>query len=103
MRVTGAGPVARWLSLHTLLQWPRVLLVRILGADMAPLINHAEVAPTWHNQKDLQLECTAMYWGDLGRKIRKKKMLVKELRADGARVYLGSLSSDSVTKRKAQD
>ena len=34
----GAGPVAEWLSLRTLLWWPRVSLVRILGADMEPLI-----------------------------------------------------------------
>ena len=31
----GAGSVAEWLSSHTLLQQPRV---RILGADMAPLV-----------------------------------------------------------------
>ena len=34
----GAGPVAEWLSLHTPLWRPRVLLARILGAGMAPLI-----------------------------------------------------------------
>ena len=34
----GAGPMAKWLSLCALLQWPRVLPVRILNADMAPLI-----------------------------------------------------------------
>ena len=35
---SGAGLVAEWLSLRTLLPWPRVLLVRILGSDLAPLI-----------------------------------------------------------------
>ena len=39
---TGAGPVAEWLSSCALLWQPRVLLVRILGADMAPLIG-----PCW--------------------------------------------------------
>ena len=29
--------------------------------------------PTCHNQKDLQLRHTTMYWGDLGRKSRKRK------------------------------
>ena len=36
--VIGAGPVAEWLSSHTPLQWPRVLLVWILGTDMPPLV-----------------------------------------------------------------
>ena len=34
----GAGPVAKWLSLHDPLQRPRVSLVQILGVDMALLI-----------------------------------------------------------------
>ena len=34
----GAGPVAEWLSSCAPLWWPRVLLVRILGVDMASLI-----------------------------------------------------------------
>ena len=34
----GAGPVAKWLSSRPLLQAASVSLVRILGADMAPLI-----------------------------------------------------------------
>ena len=36
--IAGAGPVAEWLSSRTLLQRPGVSLVRILGADIAPLI-----------------------------------------------------------------
>ena len=35
---TRAGPRAKWLSSHTLLQQPRVLLVWILGADIALII-----------------------------------------------------------------
>ena len=35
----GAGPMAEWLSSHAPLQWPRISLVQILGADMAPLIS----------------------------------------------------------------
>ena len=34
----GAGPVAEWVSSRTPLWRPRVSLVWILGADMAPLI-----------------------------------------------------------------
>ena len=34
----GAGPMAEWLSLRAPLRRPRVLLVRILGVDMAPLV-----------------------------------------------------------------
>ena len=40
--MTGAGPMAEWLSSHALPQWPRVLQVWILGVDPAPLIKHAE-------------------------------------------------------------
>ena len=40
--VYGDGPVAERLSSCTLLRWPRVSLVRILGTDMAPLIR-----PCW--------------------------------------------------------
>ena len=29
--------------------------------------------PTWHNQRDLQLEYTTMYWGASGRIRRKRK------------------------------
>ena len=33
-----ASPMAEWLSSHTLLQWPRVWPVQILGMDLAQLI-----------------------------------------------------------------
>ena len=33
-----SGPMAKWLSLRAPLRWPRVLLVWILGADMALLV-----------------------------------------------------------------
>ena len=36
--------MAQWLSSHVPLQWPGASLVQILGADMALLISHAEVA-----------------------------------------------------------
>ena len=36
--------MAKWLSSHAPLWWPRVSLVRILGIDLALLIRHAEVA-----------------------------------------------------------
>ena len=38
----GAGPVAKRLTLRTLLQQPRVLPVQVLGADMALLLR-----PCW--------------------------------------------------------
>ena len=38
LRNQGAGPVAEWLSSRAPFQQPRVLLVQILGTNMAPLI-----------------------------------------------------------------
>ena len=55
------------MSLSDLLWWPRVLPVWILGVDMAP--DHQAMlrwCPTYHNQKDLQLEYTTRYWGVWG-------------------------------------
>ena len=37
-KIPGASPMAEWLSSHAPLQQPRVSLVRILGADLAPLV-----------------------------------------------------------------
>ena len=34
-RELGAAPLAKWLSSYIPLWWPRILLVRILGADIA--------------------------------------------------------------------
>ena len=42
IKIRGASPVAEWLSSCAPLQWPRVLLVQILGTDMVPLIS-----PSW--------------------------------------------------------
>ena len=42
--IIGAGPLTEWLSSCAPLWRPGVSLVQILGADMAPLISHAEVA-----------------------------------------------------------
>ena len=44
MALEGAVPMAEWLSSCTLLRWPRVLPIRILGMDLAPLIKHTEAA-----------------------------------------------------------
>ena len=70
--------MAEWLSSHTLLQWPRVSPVQILGTDMAPLIKpcwggipHATARRT-HNWK-----YTTMYRGALGRK-RKNRIFKKK-------------------------
>ena len=40
----GAGSMAEWLSLCTLLQQPRVSPVWILGTDLAPSSSHTEAA-----------------------------------------------------------
>ena len=67
----GAGPMAKRLSLRALLQWPRVSPVRILGADMAPLVK-----PCWMASHMPQLEgpttkstqlCTGGLWGEKGK------------------------------------
>ena len=42
VEIMGAGPVAKWLSSRAPLRRSRVLLVRILGTEMAPLIK-----PCW--------------------------------------------------------
>ena len=66
----GAGPMAEWLGSCAPLRQPRVLLVRILGADMALLAHQAMLRrhPTYHNWKDSQLEniqlCAGGIWGE---------------------------------------
>ena len=68
--------MAEWLSSHILLRQPRVLPLRILGADMALLISgHAEAASHIAQPEALTLESTTMYWGALGRRIKKKRRL----------------------------
>ena len=58
--------MAKWLSSHALLWWPRVSSVQILGVDLA----HAEVV-----SQMAQLEGpTTVYWGALGRKRKKEKI-----------------------------
>ena len=42
--------------------------------------------PTWHNQKDLQLEYTAMYWGALGRR-RRKRRLATDVVSSGTNLF----------------
>ena len=64
----GARPTAEWLSSYAPLRQPRDLPVQILGADMAPLISHAEAASHTAQPEDLQLEYITTYWGSLGRR-----------------------------------
>ena len=67
-----ARPMAKWLSPQAPLWQPRVW---ILGTDMALLIN-----PCWGDlpcattRGTTTKKYTAIYWGDLGRKSRKKKI-----------------------------
>ena len=81
----GAGPVAEWLSSCA----PLWRLGGFAGSDpgrghgiahQASLRRH----PTCHNQRDSQLKYTAMYWGDLGRKSRKKKRRLATVVSSGA-------------------
>ena len=68
IKKTGVGPVAEWLSLHAPLRRPRVLLVQILGVDMAPLIkpcwggvSHSMTRRTYNYSVQL---CTGGIWGE---------------------------------------
>ena len=65
----GAGPMAQWLSLHALLQWPMVSPVWILGVDLAPLIK-----PRWGSipQAELQGSTTRIHNYVLGGFVEKK-------------------------------
>ena len=66
--------MAEWLSLCALLWQPRVLLVWILGMDMAPLISHAEVAS---HMAQLEGPATRIYnyaLGGFGKEKEKKKI-----------------------------
>ena len=69
--------MAEWLGSCTLLRRPGVLLVQILGADIAYWAMLRQCS-TQHNQKVLQLEYITMYWGALGRG-RKKKILLTDV------------------------
>ena len=69
----GASPVAEWLSLQALLRRPSVSSVQILGADMAPLVSHAEAAS---HVPQLEGPTTKIYdyvQGGHGEKKQKKK------------------------------
>ena len=49
----GPALLAEWLSSRALLQWPRLLLVQILDADMAPLISRIRaIGITGANKKE---------------------------------------------------
>ena len=66
--------MAEWLSSCAPLWWAKVLLVGIVGADLALIIKPCwGRCPTKQNQKDLHLGYTTVYWGALGRRRRKKE------------------------------
>ena len=76
MKDLAAGPAAKWLSSHSPLQ-PRVSRVRILGAGLALLINHAEVAS---HMPQLEGPTTRIYnhvLRDFGKKKKNKKSIGK--------------------------
>ena len=66
--------MAEWLSLHAPLQRPRVLPVWILGADMARLIGHAEVASHTAQPEALTTRIYNSVLGGFGEKKKKKKI-----------------------------
>ena len=79
MKTVGAGPLAEWLTSSALLRRAGVSLVRILVADMAPLIRPSEAAshtpqlegPT---TKNTQL-CTGGLWGEKGKDLKQKRRI----------------------------
>ena len=58
--------MAEWLSSHAPLWWPRVSLVRILGADMAS--HHAKVASHMPQPEALTTRIYNYVLGDFGGK-----------------------------------
>ena len=69
--LSGAGSMAKWLSLRALLRQPRVSLVPILGADLALLIK-----PCWGSFPHSRTRRTYNYvLGDFGEKKKKKKKI----------------------------
>ncbi|XP_070448319.1 TM2 domain-containing protein 1 isoform X1 [Equus przewalskii] len=73
-QMDGTGPVAEWLKFAC------SALVAQGFAGLDPGRGHGtthQAVPRWHptlhNQKDLQLEYTTMYWGDLGRRRKKRE------------------------------
>ena len=88
--------MAKWLSSCTPLQWPRVLPVRILGMDMAPLIRHAEVAS---HMPQLEGPTTRIYnyiLGGLGEKKQEKKK--RRLATDVSSIFKKKI--ENITKRR---
>ena len=69
--------MAQWLSSHSPLWQPGVSVVRILGADMAPFVGHAEAASHMPQPEGLTTKIYNYIRGrggaDLGRTSRKKK------------------------------
>ena len=69
----GASPVAEWLSSHTLLQWPRVSRVQILGAEMALSASHAVVVSYIAEPEGPTTGTYSYVLGGFGEKKKKKK------------------------------
>ena len=65
--------MAEWLSLCTPLGWPRVSLVWILVADMAPLLGHVEAASHMRQLEGPTIKIYNYLLGGFGEKKQKKK------------------------------
>lgn len=70
--MVGAGPMAQWLGSHAPLRQPGSCPGCGHGTTRWDMLGRH---PTWHNQKDLQLKYTAVYWvGGLWREEGEKKI-----------------------------
>ena len=65
--------MAEWLSLHAPLWWPRVSLVRILGADMHHSSGHAEAASHMPQPEGPTTKIYNYVLGGFGEKKKKKR------------------------------
>ena len=65
--------MAQWLSSHAPLQWPRVLPVQILGADMHHSSGHAEVASHIAQPEGPTARIYNYVLGDFGEEKKKEK------------------------------
>ena len=67
--------MAEWLCSHALLWWPRISWVRILGADVAPLIRHAEAVNHIAQPEALTTRIYNYVPGGFGEKKKEKKKI----------------------------
>ena len=82
--MTGACPLAEWLSSSAALGQPTVSLVWFLGVDMAPLSGHAEAAS---HVPQLEGPATKIYnyvLGGFGEDKQKKKKRLATVASSGA-------------------